>query len=217
MSSRTLRSRRRDEEVSVELGREQRRREEAERALVELRRRVRELERQNEALRHEALHDALTGLPNRRALEESLQAAVGAARRHGHALTVCMLDLDGFKLLNDLRGHLAGDAVLARVGATLREELRVEDVAARLGGDEFCLAFPHTAASAALAVVERVRARLAAAGPPRVTATFGLAELDPEHQDATALLEAADLALYRAKRGGKNRSAVFQRPRLGGS
>ncbi len=192
---------------------ERRRRQAAEEALRDLRRRYAALEAHAQTLQHLASHDPLTGLPNRRELEERLSAAFAAARRHGHALAVCLLDLDGFKQVNDRLGHAAGDRVLAHVAKTLRETLRAEDVPGRLGGDEFCLVFPHTTAEEALPVVERVRARLSLAPPAPVTATFGLAGLRPEQGSPQELLEAADLALYRAKHGGKNQTAVYQRPR----
>jgi two-component system cell cycle response regulator len=162
--------------------------------------------------------DPLTGLHNRRYLMKHLDVAVAAARRHGHPLTLCVCDVDHFKDVNDTYGHLVGDRVLIAVAGVLSRGLRTEDVVARFGGDEFCLLLPHIDAEAARHAVERVRCDLtdlvirpAAGVALRVSATFGTAELGPEHDDAQALFASADAALYEGKQAGRNRLEAGRR------
>jgi diguanylate cyclase (GGDEF)-like protein/PAS domain S-box-containing protein len=164
-----------------------------------------ELERHRQELHRLATRDELTGVYNRRHFLEHFDAAVSAARRHGHPLCLCMCDLDWFKQINDTYGHQAGDNALREFGRVLRENLRQEDVAGRYGGDEFCLVLPHTAAEQAQAPIDRVVAAFEKlvfeASEDRefsARASFGLAELRPHMTDAE-LWEAADRALYRAK------------------
>lgn len=160
-----------------------------------------------------ALRDELTGLGNRRALHEALRQGLAAARRYGAALSLVLVDLDGFKALNDRHGHAAGDAALQAVARAIREEIRAEvDLAARVGGDEFAVVLPQTDAAGAGVVGARVTGRIAAlarAGGPPVGASFGSATLDLE-DDAATLLARADAALYRAK------EARPERPRRAG-
>ena len=169
--------------------------------------------RLEDRLRSEAAHDGLTGLPNRRAFEGRLAQAMAVSARHGTPLSLCACDLDHFKQLNDTQGHGAGDAVLQAFAGALRAELRAEDLPARLGGDEFCILFEGIAAAQAAQSVERVRRAFAAApqpgDPPKVTATFGLADWRPG-LDAAAFAAAADEALYRAKARGRDCIQVFQ-------
>lgn len=166
--------------------------------------------RLEERLRLEATHDALTGLPNRRALEARLPKALAAARRHGTPLALCICDLDHFKELNDTQGHAAGDEALQAFARALEAGLRQEDFPARLGGDEFCVLFEGSSASRVVQSLDRIRQAFArAVTGTGVTATFGLADWRPG-MDEAALHLAADTALYRAKAQGRNRVAVAE-------
>lgn len=149
--------------------------------------------------RHGGRYDALTGLPNRRAFGERLDAELARARRHGGQLGLCLLDLDRFKEVNDTYGHAAGDAVLRAVGMHLAG-LREEDSAYRLGGDEFAVILVGTSADGAAAAVGRVEAAIAQdPGCRSVDASWGIAGLR-FGDDAASLLARADEALHEAKR-----------------
>jgi diguanylate cyclase (GGDEF)-like protein len=163
-----------------------------------------------------AMVDALTGLYNRRWLEEALPRFVNRYARSGEPLTVMMIDVDHFKRFNDANGHPAGDAALVAVAHTLRSSLRPTDHVARYGGEEFSAILPDTAGRAALGVAERVRAAVSLAAIrgqdgkllPNVTISIGAAVLGPERSTAAALLSAADKALYDAKQNGRNRVVI---------
>ncbi len=164
-----------------------------------------------ERLVYEATHDALTGLYNRRFLMSRLSHFVSSARRYEYPLSLSLCDLDGFKAVNDTYGHGVGDDVLARFGEMVREKSRADDMAGRYGGDEFWFLLPHTAVEEALHCVERFRAgleKMVFQGRNQerfvMTATFGVADLGPEHRSGDDLLRAADRALYRAKARGRN-------------
>jgi diguanylate cyclase (GGDEF)-like protein len=157
----------------------------------------------------QALVDGLTGLANRRAASDALQAEVARARRLDAPLSVVLSDLDGFKDVNDVHGHAVGDEVLKVFAAVLGDTLRESDVAGRWGGEEFLLLLPGADEDGAARLAERVRGELAARSIPgapglRVTASFGVAEYS-RGSDTDQLVAAADQALYRAKRSGKNR------------
>jgi diguanylate cyclase (GGDEF)-like protein/PAS domain S-box-containing protein len=164
------------------------------------------------SLREQVLRDALTGLCNRRCLEERLDQELRRARRSGTPLAVLLLDLDRFKEVNDQHGHAAGDVLLARFARLLEESVRADDVVARYGGEEFTVILPGAGAREALKVAEKVRRRTQRlsieAGERRlgeVTVSIGVAS-HPDCGDwPEELLEAADRALYRAKREGRNR------------
>jgi diguanylate cyclase len=171
---------------------------------------ARELERRLAAeSRLEALAatDALTGLANRRAVGEALDMAVSHAARGGSALSVVLLDVDGFKSFNDTFGHPAGDAVLRDVSAVLRSAVRGHDVVGRYGGEEFLAVFPGADAGGAVRLAERIRAAVAARDWPLrpVTISLGVATLAAEAPDPAALVAAADRALYASKRRGRDR------------
>jgi diguanylate cyclase (GGDEF)-like protein len=157
-----------------------------------------------------AMRDGLTGLWNRKYLDERLAADSATAARHRVPLSCVMFDLDHFKTLNDAHGHAAGDAALRAVAAVLHHGCRREDVACRYGGEEFAVLCPGVPAAGAAGLAERLRAAVAAAafdgpdGPLRVTGSFGVA-CGPLGAD---LLQAADEALYRAKDGGRNRVVI---------
>lgn len=154
--------------------------------------------------------DALTGLANRRALDERLVQDTARARRHAQPLSVALCDLDFFKRINDRLGHATGDDVLRRVAAILRERCRSTDLVARYGGEEFCLVFEGTDAADAHRTCETLREAVAAypwrALNPAlsVTLSIGISD-DPKLATHEQLLAAADRQLYRAKHEGKNR------------
>jgi diguanylate cyclase (GGDEF)-like protein len=168
-----------------------------------------------------ALHDTLTGLANRRHLHLQLQGSVARAQRDGTRFAVLMIDLDGFKPINDRYGHQAGDAVLLTVAQRLAAQVRQGEVAARLGGDEFVVVLAddrHEAAGVSEAPA-RVAQRLIAAlsdsitlpqGPVRVSASVGVAYFPADANEADDLLRKADVALYRAKHEGRGEVRFFQ-------
>jgi diguanylate cyclase (GGDEF)-like protein len=165
--------------------------------------------RLHDLVERQALVDGLTGLANRRAATEALHAEAARAGRLETPLSVVLADLDGFKDVNDEHGHAVGDAVLRAFAEVLRETLRESDVAGRWGGEEFLLLLPGADEEGAAQLAERVRTRLAARSIPgvpglRVTASFGVAEYAGE-TNTGQLVAAADGALYRAKRAGKDR------------
>lgn len=158
---------------------------------------------QLDQLAHE---DGLTGVLNRRALDERLAVEIARAERLGVALTVVMIDLDHFKRFNDRRGHGAGDALLRGSAQAWRRQLRPTDLIARYGGEEFTLVLPACDADQALQLIERLRPLV----PDMQTFSAGVA-LRQDKEDADALLGRADQALLQAKRGGRNRSVVAGR------
>lgn len=165
---------------------------------------------QSKLLESLALHDALTGLANRRLLADRMSMALAHARRHTSALAVVYLDLDGFKRLNDARGHGAGDALLRQVAQRLVALVREEDTVARAGGDEFILLLWHISGPEyATAVALKVLAALAVpfiveGHSVSISASAGVS-IYPDHgEDAETLTKSADRALYEAKRAGKN-------------
>lgn len=171
--------------------------------------------RLREALREQSIRDALTGLYNRRYLDETLAREIERVRRKAGRLSAIMLDVDHFKRFNDTWGHEAGDVVLAAVGRLLRDNVRTSDVPCRFGGEEFTVLLPD--ADAALAA-ERAELLRRAAGElrlefggkplPGVTISLGVAELPLQSDTGADLLAAADSALYRAKQGGRDRVEI---------
>lgn len=162
------------------------------------------------AARHAALHDPLTGLPNRMLFEDRLDHGLAQARRHGWALAVLFLDLDGFKRINDTQGHEAGDLVLQTVAARLRRITRADDTICRYGGDEFLylmleLKSSDDAATVARKIIDAISAPVALprdAGSVSVGCSVGIAFHADRAAGADALLERADRAMYQAKREG---------------
>jgi diguanylate cyclase (GGDEF)-like protein/PAS domain S-box-containing protein len=145
--------------------------------------------------------DALTGLANRRTLEELFPREIATANRTGQPLTLAFIDLDHFKRFNDTYGHSAGDGLLRAVAAAWPARLRETDLLARWGGEEFCLLLPGCTAEGAAALLDALRDMV----PERQTFSAGIAEWEPG-DTAAALIELADAALYRAKREGRARS-----------
>lgn len=158
-----------------------------------------------------SLTDALTGVGNRRRLDQALATEISRVRRTGGTLSAIMADIDHFKRVNDDYGHGAGDKVLARLGATFRTQTRPTDIVARFGGEEFVVLMPHTGLAQAASKAEQLRNAVAAECieplPRPVTSSFGVAELS-RGEDGDSFLARADAALYRAKEGGRNRVAT---------
>jgi len=162
--------------------------------------------------------DQLTGLANRRHLEELLQKEIERCGRYGHCLGVALLDLDHFKKVNDTAGHQAGDRVLSDFGRLLTDSLRATDAAGRYGGEEFLIFFPETDLDGVRVCLERLRRETAAAslGPPglraHVTVSCGGTAVRPTDKDAELVMRKlvgrADEALYKAKNTGRNRVVV---------
>jgi diguanylate cyclase (GGDEF)-like protein len=157
-------------------------------------------------LRFLADHDPLTGLRNRRAFAQDLLVQLGRCQRYGEEAALLMLDLDGFKAMNDRHGHTAGDDVLKAVANTLMGQVRSSDIVARLGGDEFAVLLAHVTPEHATAVAEHVRAAIAAIAVPVGTATLrpavsiGVAPITETTRSDEEVLATADSAMYRAKR-----------------
>lgn len=158
--------------------------------------------------------DHLTGLYNRRHVEESLNGALSSARRHHHPLSILFVDVDGFKHVNDEHGHQVGDDVLRMVAQRILLRLRNEDVVGRWGGEEFLAVLPITPLSGALAVAERLRAEIARtpveAGGHTVAATVSIGCAEDHGDDVESLVREADIALFRAKQGGRNRVCTLE-------
>ncbi len=165
-----------------------------------------------------AMFDGLTGIHNRRWLDETLHRLVERHERDGQPMCLALIDIDHFKKFNDGHGHDVGDIVLSTVAATLAQNLRPTDLVARFGGEEFVILFPDTTPVEALNAGERVRevvAQTAAKLPdgrelPHVTISMGIATLVPGDKPA-ALLKAADVAMYDAKHAGRNRVKLASR------
>lgn len=155
--------------------------------------------------------DALTGLANHREFHERLDAALATARRDRMPVALAMLDLDGFRAVNEAHGHAYGDTILRAVGAKLRAAIRTTDLAARVGGEKFALVFYGVDHEAALTVAERIRSSVAEVPVRdlRLTCTVGVSAYPNDSQDPAALCQLADTALYWAKRGGKDRTRRF--------
>jgi diguanylate cyclase (GGDEF)-like protein len=169
-----------------------------------------------EQLEYQALHDALTGLPNRALFMDRLQHALVRTRRRKGEIAVLFMDLDNFKVINDSLGHEAGDKLLVAVAERLRARLRPEDTAARLGGDEFVILLEDlTDVGEATRVAERIAEALRTAFVLNrrevfVTASIGIALSDDARKEPADLLRNADLAMYRAKHAGRAHYEVFE-------
>jgi two-component system, cell cycle response regulator len=171
-----------------------------------------ELKRLNEMLFQDSRHDRLTGLGNRRRMDEDLARFADLSRRYDYQLAVVLFDVDRFKQYNDTAGHAAGDEVLRSVATTLAEQCRGGDSAYRYGGEELLVAFPEQNLDNGTIAAERMRMAIEALGIPHpgltppgvVTVSGGVACLGPD-ETVASLLSRADTALYRAKRDGRNR------------
>jgi diguanylate cyclase (GGDEF)-like protein len=159
-----------------------------------------------EEMRYLAEHDPLTRLFNRRAFNHRLRVEAARSRRYGKPFALVVLDVDGFKGINDRHGHMAGDSALARIADLLSHELRGPDAAFRIGGDEFALILPEIDPESIDPVVNRIATHLeraCASDGHAVTASFGVAVFGGVAHDPDALLRAADAAMYAAKRSGE--------------
>ena len=167
--------------------------------------------RLRETLRHQSIRDALTGLFNRRYLEETLDRELARVRREHKPLGVMMLDLDHFKAFNDALGHEAGDKILRAVANVLRANARAEDIVCRYGGEEFIMILPDASLTITLGraelICQAVRALgddFRSGGAAAVTISIGVAGF-PEHGDKGAdIIRMADATLYQAKRAGRD-------------
>ena len=162
-------------------------------------------------LGQQAIRDPLTGLFNRRYMEEALSRELKRAERHRTPLSVLMIDLDHFKLLNDQFGHACGDAVLNGLGGTILWHSREDDIACRYGGEEFLVVLPNTGADGALAKANQLRShikKLATLTKYRrqITASIGIASYPQDGLNVESLVKSADAAMYTAKRLGRNRA-----------
>ena len=161
-------------------------------------------------LRWSARHDGLTGLLNRRAMQETIDQELSRSRRAGDTFAVVMLDIDHFKAINDMHGHPAGDHALKHIAAMLQTSVRKVDRVGRFGGEEFIVLLPGVGLAQAAVTAETLRQRLAAQCLQRegealaLSASFGVAEWKGPKEDPSRLLMRADQALYRAKRAGRN-------------
>ena len=176
---------------------------------------ISERRRYEDRLRHIADHDPLTGLVNRRGFEKALEQHLARGRRYGPKGALMVLDLDGFKYVNDSLGHHIGDQLIVSIAGALRSRLRDTDLLARLGGDEFAVLLPAEqqadAGIVAQALAETVRASAAAFGglPTGVTASIGVVIFDDANLTADEVIINADLAMYDAKEAGRNRHSFF--------
>jgi diguanylate cyclase (GGDEF)-like protein len=165
-----------------------------------------------------SITDPLTGLRNRRYLEERLGEELSRSKRYGYAMSFLMIDIDDFKSYNDLNGHQAGDHALQITAHCLRAGLRSADVAARYGGEEFSVLLPQTSVNEAAVIAERMRERVAATEYPhgksqplgRVTISIGVCTYAGNINTVDRVIAAADRALYIAKSQGKNQIEFYQ-------
>jgi len=182
---------------------------------LKLKRVTDELRAERAKLETQTRQDGLTGLANRRNLDELLAAEVARCTRYGRPMSVVMIDLDHFKQLNDRHGHLAGDHVLRQAADILRSCVRKQDLVARYGGEEVAILMPETPMEQAASVAERLRQALSSARISwrgqeiQLTASFGVVGTPSLHvEDPSEMLRLADRALYRAKAAGRNQVAL---------
>jgi diguanylate cyclase (GGDEF)-like protein len=177
------------------------------------------LGRANDKIESMAVTDLLTGLPNHRSLMENLDHEFKRCNRYGSILSVLMMDIDNFKLVNDTYGHLAGDRVLAAIGAILKSSVRSSDVTGRYGGEEFCAVLIETDGENAFLIAEKVRKAventhfdIGDGQPIRITLSIGIATYNAHAMHiakAEELLNLSDKALYKSKEAGRNRTTAY--------
>lgn len=168
------------------------------------------IKQQRDALQQMALHDQLTGLYNRHYLLDISNKKLANCTRHNNALSVLMIDIDHFKKINDIHGHLVGDEVIKHVATILNSQNRAEDVVARFGGEEFVIVLEHCDINDALIKADKIRLAVAEGTPNdiAVTISIGVAQFDNK-QNFDSLLKSSDIALYAAKDKGRNRVEQF--------
>ena len=170
-----------------------------------------------EALAHQATHDPLTGMFNRRAILEHLHKQLAHARRHEQVLAVGICDIDHFKQINDTYGHQTGDDILCGLATSLKENIREDDTVGRMGGEEFLIVSTMQAGTDSLALFARICSRIAEtalatrSGDLRITLSIGVA-VAVTGSTVDSLLERSDLALYQAKNEGRNRVVLAPKP-----
>lgn len=159
-----------------------------------------------------ATRDELTGLFNRRKILEILKSEMDRAARYNAPLTLCIVDIDHFKVVNDTHGHNAGDIVLKCLADTIRKKVRITDNVGRYGGEEFCIILPHTTTSQSRCILERIRQTISSmtfmldAGTEiSLSISLGQVQYNPEIKEIRELINLADTALYEAKQSGRNR------------
>jgi diguanylate cyclase len=184
---------------------------------------ISELQEHLEAVRNESLTDPLTALANRKSFDDAFARAVAAARGKGEPLSLMLTDIDHFKRFNDDYGHLTGDQVLRLVAGAVKQNVKGQDIAARYGGEEFAIVLNNNALRSAAAVAEHIRRavmtkelmkRSTGEHLGRVTISIGVATLRP-NDTPQSLIERADICLYAAKRGGRNRVISETDPEAG--
>jgi diguanylate cyclase (GGDEF)-like protein len=176
---------------------------------------ITEVKRSEEQIRHQAYHDALTGLPNRQLFNDRLEMALSRARRGGESVAVLFLDLDHFKTINDSLGHAVGDLLLQEVATRLKRSVRQEDTVCRLGGDEFIMILPELegddqAVAAAGRIIEALEKPFSLRGHDLyITCSIGITIYPNDGADLETLVKNADMAMYRAKEQGRNTYRLF--------
>ena len=177
---------------------------------------ISEQKRAEEHIRHIALHDVLTGLPNRALLDDRVTVAIEQQRRNNTSFVLAMIDIDRFKQINDSMGHHIGDRLLKEFAVRVKPCLRPADTLARMGGDEFVLLLPESDEAGAIHVIERIRHALA---PPinvgtqeiHITSSIGISIFPHDGPNLHELLRCADVAMYWVKEHGRNGYKVFSR------
>jgi diguanylate cyclase (GGDEF)-like protein len=162
----------------------------------------------------QAVTDSLTSLFNRRAFDEALRRAIAHADRSGRTFSLILVDADHFKPINDQHGHSTGDRALISIARKLHDGVRQDDFVCRFGGEEFCVLLPDTLPAGAMLLAERLRESIAEPDPElplKITASFGVSGWQ-RGDDPDAMLSRVDLALYRAKKSGRNRVELFHSP-----
>jgi len=162
-----------------------------------------------------AMTDELTGINNRRAFFKKAKILYYASQRYSHPLTVLMIDIDDFKIINDTYGHAAGDQVIQKVAESLQKNLRESDVLGRIGGEEFAISLPETDIDTAYVLAERIRKNIKSIAMTyqkftlTLTVSIGCAESNDTSQAFEDLVGSADKALYEAKNEGKNKTVIY--------
>ena len=170
------------------------------------------LKQHRDELKAMATRDPLTGLYNRRYLTDALMSKVARAKRHSDHMSVIMMDVDNFKKINDVHGHLVGDEVLKSIAQAIALVARKEDIAARFGGEEFILVMENCSLEDAQAKAQELRQKIQLLYPRglEVTASFGVVSLSETINNCNLLFTAVDKALYEAKDGGRNRVVAYK-------